>query len=52
MEKTFVITEETKHKKKKIREIFGEIKEETETGEEAIVIEVIEKMMMKLAMFM
>lgn len=51
MEKELVITGETKHKKKKIRKLFEEAKEEAGV-EERMMLEVLEKMMMAIVAFM
>lgn len=52
MKKTLVLTGKTKHKRKKVKELFKKAKKEVITGEETIVLEILETMILKLVSYM
>ena len=51
MEMTLELTEETKHKKKKVKKLFKKVKEEAGTVEETVILEILETMMLGLIKF-
>lgn len=47
MKKELVLTEETKHKKKKVKALFKEVKKETKLGKvETMVLDCVEKLVL------